>query len=194
MIRFSPILNRAHLVHWHEWGEDPFDLARNQDKPVMLLLTAFWCRFCQRMDEEAFSDNENLALLNAYFISVRCDNAQRPDIDIRYNRNGWPTIAFMTADGDLLSVTNYLPSEQFGDLLVRVYTAYHEKKDQIRLLHRNAPPSGNTQQSMNDPQPDLGAILPTRNTAVMGAARNSSSRRSTTSCSLVMRRPRSPGT
>ena len=97
----------------------------------MLFLTAFWCRFCQRMDEEAFSDNEDVALLNAYFISVRCDNAQRPDIDIRYNRNGWPTIAFMTADGDLLSVTNYLPSEQFGDLLVRVYTAYHEKKDQL---------------------------------------------------------------
>ncbi|HEX6436281.1 MAG TPA: DUF255 domain-containing protein [Candidatus Binatia bacterium] len=145
-------------MHWHEWGEDPFDLARNQDKPVMLLLTAFWCRFCQRLDEEAFSDNENLALLNAYFISVRCDNAQRPDIDIRYNRNGWPTIAFMTADGDLLSVTNYLPSEQFGDLLVRIYTAYHEKKDQIRLLHRNAQESGNIRQSMNDPQPDLGAI------------------------------------
>lgn len=97
MIRFSPNLNRAHFVRWYEWGDDPFRLARNQDKPVMLFLTAFWCRFCQRMDEEAFSDNENTALLNAYFISIRCDNAQRPDIDVRYNRNGWPTIAFMTA-------------------------------------------------------------------------------------------------
>jgi uncharacterized protein YyaL (SSP411 family) len=75
MIRFSPILNRAHLVRWCEWGDDAFSVARNQDKPVMLFLTAFWCRFCQRMDEEAFSDSENLALLNAYFISVRCDNA-----------------------------------------------------------------------------------------------------------------------
>jgi uncharacterized protein len=159
MIRFSPLPNRAHLIHWHEWGDDPFRLARDQDKPVMLFLTAFWCRFCQRMDEEAFSDNEDVALLNAYFISVRCDNAQRPDIDIRYNRNGWPTIAFMTADGDLLSVTNYLPSEQFGDLLVRVYTAYHEKKDQTRLLHRNAHERGvEIQQSMNEPRPDLAAV------------------------------------
>jgi len=158
MIRFSPIPNRSRLIHWHEWGDEPFDLARDQDKPVMLFLTAFWCRFCQRMDEEAFSDNENLALLNAYFISVRCENAQRPDIDIRYNGNGWPTIAFMTADGDLLSVANYLPKEQFGDLLVRVYSAYHEEKDQLRLLHRTAQENGNTQRSINDPQPDLGAI------------------------------------
>ncbi|HEX6173145.1 MAG TPA: DUF255 domain-containing protein [Candidatus Binatia bacterium] len=159
MIRFSPIPNRAHLVHWHEWEDHPFGLARNQDKPVMLFLTAFWCRFCQRMDEEAFSDNENLALLNAYFISVRCDNAQRPDIDIRYNSDGWPTIAFMTADGILLSVANYLPSEQFGDLLVRVYTAYHEKKDQIRLLHRNAQQESSDMPScVNDPRPDLSMI------------------------------------
>ncbi|HET9884039.1 MAG TPA: DUF255 domain-containing protein [Candidatus Binatia bacterium] len=159
MIRFSPNLNRAHFVRWYEWGDDPFRSARNQDKPVMLFLTAFWCRFCQRMDEEAFSDNENTALLNAYFISIRCDNAQRPDIDIRYNRNGWPTIAFMTADGDLLSVANYLPSEQFGDLLVRVYTAYHEKKDQIGVLHRNAEErGGDRQQRMNERRPDLSAV------------------------------------
>ncbi|HEX2243668.1 MAG TPA: DUF255 domain-containing protein, partial [Gammaproteobacteria bacterium] len=113
----------------------------------------------QRMDEEAFSDNENLALLNAYFISVRCDNAQRPDIDIRYNSDGWPTIAFMTADGVLLSVANYLPSEQFGDLLVRVYTAYHEKKDQFRLLHENAQErDSDVHPRMNDPRPDLSGV------------------------------------
>ena len=160
MIRFSPIPNRAHLVHWREWNDDPFDLARNQDKPVMLFLTAFWCRFCQRMDEEAFSDNENLALLNAYFISVRCDNAQRPDIDVRYNRNGWPTITFMTADGDLLSVANYLSIEDFSNLLVRVYAAYHEKKDEIRLLHQNAQEHvRETRQPINDPRLGLSAVL-----------------------------------
>ena len=159
MIRFSPNPNRAHLVRWYEWGDDAFHVARNQDKPVMLFLTAFWCRFCQRMDEEAFSDHENLALLNAYFISVRCDNAQRPDIDVRYNCNGWPTITFMTADGDLLSVANYLSSGDFGDLLVRVYTAYHEKKDEIRLLHQNAQEHvRETRQPINDPRLGLSAV------------------------------------
>jgi uncharacterized protein YyaL (SSP411 family) len=132
MIRFSPNPNQANLIRWNEWGEEAFWKAREQDKPLMLFLTAFWCRYCQRMDEEAFSDNENIALLNAYFIAIRADDAQRPDVNTRYNLNGWPTIAFMSPEGDLLAATNYLPSNQFGDVLIRVYMSYHEKKDEIR--------------------------------------------------------------
>jgi uncharacterized protein YyaL (SSP411 family) len=133
MIRFSPNPNRAHLIHWDEWGEKAFRTAEEQHKPLMLVLTAFWCRFCQRMDEGAFSDDENIALLNAYFVSVRAENAQRPDIDIRYNLNGWPTIAFMTPEGKLLAATNYLPSEDFGNLLARVYAAFEKMKDENRV-------------------------------------------------------------
>ena len=132
MIRFSPNPNQANLIRWNEWGEEAFWKAREQDKPLMLFLTAFWCRYCQRMDEEAFSDNENIALLNAYFIAIRADDAQRPDVNTRYNLNGWPTIAFMSPEGELLAATNYLPSNQFGDVLIRVYISYHEKKDEIR--------------------------------------------------------------
>ncbi|MEX0806175.1 MAG: DUF255 domain-containing protein [Candidatus Binatia bacterium] len=158
MIRFSPIPNRAHLVHWFEWGEEAFNIARGQDKPVMLFLTAFWCRFCQRMDEGAFSDDDNLALLNAYFVAVRADNAQRPDVDVRYNRNGWPSIAFMTAGGDLLAVANYLPNEEFGDLLIRVYTAYHDKKDEIRALGQKARENASAANERVDAaQPDVSA-------------------------------------
>jgi uncharacterized protein YyaL (SSP411 family) len=84
------------------------------------------------MDEGAFSDDENIALLNAYFIAVRADETQRPDINTRYNLNGWPTVAFMAPRGELLGATNYLPSEEFGNLLARLYTGYHNKKDEIR--------------------------------------------------------------
>ena len=132
MIRFSPNPNQANLIRWHEWGDEAFRKAREQDKPLVLFLTAFWCRYCQRMDEEAFSENENIALLNAYFISIRADDAQRPDVNTRYNLNGWPTIAFMSPEGDLLAATNYLPKDQFGDVLIRVYMSYQEKKDEIR--------------------------------------------------------------
>jgi uncharacterized protein YyaL (SSP411 family) len=132
MIRFSPNPNRANLIRWHEWGDDPFAKAQAEDKPVMLFLTAFWCRFCQRMDEGAFSDDENIALLNVYFIAIRAEDMQRPDVNTRYNLNGWPTIAFMTPEGELLGAANYLPSEEFGNLLARLYTAYHEKKHDIR--------------------------------------------------------------
>jgi uncharacterized protein len=132
MMRFSPNPNRANLIHWYEWGDEVFRKAQAEDKPVMLFLTAFWCRFCQRMDEGAFSDDENIALLNAYFIAIRAEDTQRPDVNTRYNLNGWPTIAFMAPQGELLGATNYLPSEEFGNLLARLYTGYQEKKDEIR--------------------------------------------------------------
>jgi uncharacterized protein YyaL (SSP411 family) len=138
MIRFSPNPNRANLIRWHEWSDDTFTKAQAEDKPVMLFLTAFWCRFCQRMDEGAFSDDENIALLNAYFVAVRVEDTQRPDINTRYNLNGWPTIAFMAPAGELLGVTNYLPSEEFGNLLASIYTGYQAKKEEIRSARNNS--------------------------------------------------------
>jgi uncharacterized protein YyaL (SSP411 family) len=127
MLRFSPIPNLAHLVRWFEWEEDAFRLAREQGKPVMLFLGAFWCRYCQRMDEEAFSERENMALLNAYFVALRVENATRPDIDARYNLNGWPTIAFFTPTGELFAACNYLPGDEFKELLLNVYLGFQQK-------------------------------------------------------------------
>ena len=127
MHRFSPNANLAHLIPWFEWENEAFAKARADNKPVMLFLAAFWCRYCQRMDEQAFSDRENLALLNAYFVALRLEDAKRPDIDARYNLNGWPTVAFFTPAGELLAAANYLPTEQFKELLLNVYIGYQEK-------------------------------------------------------------------
>jgi uncharacterized protein YyaL (SSP411 family) len=132
MLRFSPKSNLAHLIHWSEWEDQAFRKAREEDKPVMLFLSAFWCRYCQRMDEGALSDRENMALLNAYFSALRVENATRPDIDARYNLNGWPTIAFFTPDGELLAAANFLPPEEFKDLLLNVYLAYQSKSPEER--------------------------------------------------------------
>lgn len=127
MLRFSPNPNLAHLIRWFEWEDDAFQKARQEDKPVMLFLSAFWCRYCQRMDEGALSDRENRALLNAYFIALRAEDAMRPDIDARYNLNGWPTVAFFTPAGQLLAASNFLPTEEFKNLLLNVYLAYQDK-------------------------------------------------------------------
>ena len=126
MFRFSPNPNSAHRIHWREWGADAFEYAREQQKPVMLYLGAFWCGICQRMDETTFSNTEIIALLNAYFVPVRVEDAQRPDIDVRYNRNGWPTIVFMSAGGDYLAAVNYLAPGDFSDVLVRVHVGYQD--------------------------------------------------------------------
>ncbi len=137
MIRFSPNPNRAHLIPWQEWSDEAFQRAKADNKPVMLLLAAFWCRYCQRMDEEAFSDTEVIALLNAYFIPLRVDYAQRPDVDARYNLNGWPTIAFMAPNGQLLAAVNYLPADQFKELLIDVYMGYQQGKEELRAAGEN---------------------------------------------------------
>ncbi len=127
MFRFSPNSNSAHRVPWLDWGAEAFERARQERKPVMLFLGAFWCGICQRMDETTFSDTEIIALLNAYFVPVRVEDAQRPDIDVRYNRNGWPTIVFLSAEGDYLASVNYLSPKDFSDILVRVHVGYQER-------------------------------------------------------------------
>ena len=131
MFRFSPNLNSAHRIPWLDWGEAAFDRARAQNKPVMLFLGAFWCGVCQRMDETTFSDTETIALLNAYFIPVRVEDAQRPDIDVRYNRNGWPTIVFLSGEGDYLASVNYLSPRDFSDVLVRVHVGYQQREPAV---------------------------------------------------------------
>lgn len=138
MLRFSPNRNLAQLVRWFESEDDAFATARVQDRPVAIFLAAFWCRYCQRMDEEAFSDRENMALLNAYFVALRVENAKRPDIDARYNLNGWPTIAFLTPNGKLLAASNYLPTAEFKELLLSVYMEYQQHKEEFRSGVRSA--------------------------------------------------------
>ncbi len=170
MIRFSPNPNRANLIRWHEWRDDIFRKAQVEDKPIMLFLTAFWCRFCQRMDEGAFSDDENIALLNAYFIAIRVEDTQRPDVNTRYNLNGWPTIAFMAPEGELLSVTNYLPSEEFGNLLASIYTGYQEKKEEIRSARKNSDETPSVITAPGTPDPPTGSALAEVTTVIMELA------------------------
>jgi len=128
MIRFSPGPNRAREIAWLEWGDEAFLTAARQDKPVLLFIGAFWCGVCHRMDETSFSTNEVIAMLNAYFVCVRVEESQRPDIDLRYNLNGWPTLVFLAPSGDLLFSTNALEPEPFLDLLLGIVASWQRDR------------------------------------------------------------------
>ena len=78
MFRFSPRPNRAHLVKWRPWGAEAFQEAQQQDKPLVLWLTAFWCGYCQRMDDTTLSNDEVIALLNAFTGALRDRAANQP--------------------------------------------------------------------------------------------------------------------
>jgi uncharacterized protein YyaL (SSP411 family) len=158
MLRFSPRANRAHLVKWREWGAEAFQEAEQQDKPVVVFLMAFWCGYCQRLDETSLSNEEVQALLNAFFIPVRVEESQRPDVDLRYNQNGWPTIAFLTPAGEHLCSVNYTAPEPFISLLVRVVDAY--QRDTATLLAAAAQHRANTMARQPEEAPaPLGAPI-----------------------------------
>jgi uncharacterized protein YyaL (SSP411 family) len=158
MLRFSPRPNRAHLVKWREWGAEAFQEAEQQDKPVVVFLTAFWCGYCQRMDETALSNEEVQALLNAFFIPIRVEESQRPDVDLRYNQDGWPTIAFLTPAGEHLLSVNYTAPEPFITLLVRVVDAYQRDKATLLAAAAQHRADAMARQSKEAPAP-LGAAI-----------------------------------
>jgi uncharacterized protein len=128
-------------VHWREWGDEAFREAQEQDKPLALFDTAFWCGFCQRMDETSLSDDQVIALLNAFFVPVRFEESQRPDLDLRYNQNGWPTIGFFTPAGAHLASVNYTPPEDFVGVLVRLVDFYQQNHDALSGLEAERPAS-----------------------------------------------------
>ncbi|MBI2982976.1 MAG: thioredoxin domain-containing protein, partial [Chloroflexi bacterium] len=99
---FSPRPNRAHEIHWREWGPDAFRQAKEQDKPILLGISAVWCHWCHVMDETSYSDDEVIRLANERYVPIRVDNDQRPDVNRRYNLGGWPTTAFLSPDGEIL--------------------------------------------------------------------------------------------
>ena len=107
-------------VLWQDWSEEAFDAARAEGKPVLLTLGATWCHWCHVMDQTSYSDQRVIQLINDRFIPVRVDVDQRPDISLRYNQGGYPSVAFLTADGEFLAGRPYTPPDEMAALLTRV--------------------------------------------------------------------------
>jgi uncharacterized protein len=121
---FSPRPNRAAEIQWRDWDEQAFAEAAASNKPILLAISAVWCHWCHVMDETTYSDVDVIKTINERFVPVRVDNDRRPDINARYNQGGWPTTAFLTADGDLLKGATYLPPDQMRQLLLQLDAFY----------------------------------------------------------------------
>ncbi len=128
---FSPRPNRASQVQWHIWGEGAFAEAQQADKPILMDISAVWCHWCHVMDETTYSDPELIALINERFVPIRVDTDERPDVNRRYNLGGWPTTAFLTPTGELLTGGTYIPPDQMRSYLKQVGDAYKNSKAQI---------------------------------------------------------------
>ena len=148
---FSPRANRAADINWTPWDERAFERAAAEQKPVLLGISAVWCHWCHVMDETSYSDPDVIDTINRDFVAVRVDNDERPDVNARYNMGGWPTTAFLTPDGSIITGFTYLPPSQMQRALGEIAHFYRESREQIdaraaELRSHNAdfePPAAN---------------------------------------------------
>jgi hypothetical protein len=117
---------------WLEWGETAFAAARERGVPVLLFIRAAWCRWCREMERKDFLDPRASRILAERFVAIRVDKDRRPDIDARYSKGGWPTLAWLDDAGELLGADNYLEAPELAERLELVSETYAKSRDAIR--------------------------------------------------------------
>src|SRR6185295_11266938 len=99
------LLQHAHNpVDWYPWGDEAFEKAKKEDKPIFLSIGYSTCHWCHVMERESFEDEEVAKYLNEHFVSIKVDREERPDVDAIYmaavqamgGQGGWPLTAFLT--------------------------------------------------------------------------------------------------
>lgn len=132
-------------VDWYPWGEDAFEKAKREDKPIFLSIGYSTCHWCHVMEKESFEDEEVAALMNDAFISIKVDREERPDIDGIYmsvcqmmtGGGGWPLTIIMTPDKKPFFSGTYFPKrKKFNrigliELIPRIKEVWLNKRDDI---------------------------------------------------------------
>lgn len=132
-------------VDWFPWGDEAFEKAKSENKPIFLSIGYSTCHWCHVMERESFEDQETADVLNKYFISIKVDREERPDIDNIYmsvcqaltGSGGWPLTIFMTPDRKPFFAGTYFPKhDRFGmsgflSLLDKIQKAWSDNRDAI---------------------------------------------------------------
>ena len=129
-------------VDWFAWGDEAFERARTEDKPILLSIGYSACHWCHVMEHESFEHDETAQLMNELFVSVKVDREERPDVDALYmdavvaltGHGGWPMTVFLTPEGEPFFGGTYFPPEPrhgmpaFRDVLTAVSDLYRERR------------------------------------------------------------------
>ncbi len=126
-------------VEWYPWGAEAFFKARTEDKPVFLSIGYSSCHWCHVMERESFENQAIADLLNRYFVPIKVDREERPDVDEIYinavqlmaGHAGWPLSVFLTPDGFPFFGGTYYPPQVFADLLERVALMWRNNRAQV---------------------------------------------------------------
>ncbi|MGD8401158.1 MAG: thioredoxin domain-containing protein [Bacillota bacterium] len=141
------LLQHAHNpVDWYPWGDEAIQKAKREDKPILLSCGYSACHWCHVMERESFEDPETAGLMNRYFVNIKVDREERPDIDQIYQeaaqlmtgQGGWPLTAFLDWDGKPFFAGTYFPPQplygrtSFGQVLTAVHQKWTEDRQAIR--------------------------------------------------------------
>jgi len=132
-------------VDWFRWGEEAFDTALREDKPIFLSVGYSTCHWCHVMAHESFEDAEVARLMNETFICIKVDREERPDIDAVYmtvaqmmtGSGGWPLTIFMTPQKKPFFAATYIPKEsRWGrtglmEIIPRIDKIWKTRRDEV---------------------------------------------------------------
>ncbi|MFH1892840.1 MAG: thioredoxin domain-containing protein [Candidatus Zixiibacteriota bacterium] len=132
-------------LEWYPWGEEAFDKARREDKPIFLSIGYSTCHWCHVMEHESFEDSAVAAMMNDAFVSIKVDREERPDIDNIYmtvcqmmtGSGGWPLTILMTPDKKPFFAGTYIPRESlYGrpgmlELIPQVVDVWKNRREDI---------------------------------------------------------------
>ncbi len=143
----SPYLQQhaANPVDWYPWGDEAFEKARREDKPVFLSIGYSACHWCHVMERESFENPEIAEVLNRHFVSVKVDREERPDLDHAYmaatqamkGAGGWPLSVFLTGDRKPFFAGTYFPPRDvpgrmgFLSVVRGVARAWNERRPEL---------------------------------------------------------------
>lgn len=129
--RYSPRENRAAEIQWRHWGREAFEEAVRSDRPILLNLSAAWCRSSQEMDETTFSDPQVIRLLNEELVPVRVDSDRNPHIQDRYIAGGWPTNGLLTPTGEVFWSGTFVDAAELRRVSRGVLEAWRDRREEL---------------------------------------------------------------
>jgi uncharacterized protein YyaL (SSP411 family) len=118
-------------IVWCNWCAAALGAAAAEHKPILLSLVTAWSAECAAMDETTYAHPDVVALVRERFVPIRVDADRRPDLNERYNLGGWPTTAFLTSRGDVLSGDTYMDATRMVGVLREVSDAYRARAADI---------------------------------------------------------------
>lgn len=137
------LLQHAHNpIDWYAWGEEAFEKAKRENKPVFLSIGYSACHWCHVMEKESFDNLEIARILNKHFVAIKVDREQRPDIDelfggavmIFQGQQGWPMSLFLTPDAHPFFGGGYYSANEFKTLINKMSDEW--KNEQKTVINK----------------------------------------------------------